>query len=121
MARDPGASPHRFDGPAARRELIDGMVRFELLAQAADRAGLMQDPDVIHAQRQIAVTKLVNQTLGAAASPESITSDDVAREYAARRATDYTLPEAAHVRHIRVHDAAVAARAAAEAKALAPA
>jgi peptidyl-prolyl cis-trans isomerase C len=120
MARDPGAAPHRFDGPGAQRELIDGMVRFELLAQAAERAGLMLDPDVIHAQRQIAVTKLVNQTLGAAASPDGITSDEVAREYAARVATDYTLPEAAHVRHIHVSDEVVAARAAAQAKALAP-
>ena len=120
MARDPGASPHRFDGDGARRELVDGMVRFELLAQAAERAGLMQDPDAIHAQQQIAVTKLVNEKLGAAASPESITREDVAREYAARRATDFTLPPAARVRHVRVSDAALASRVATEAKALAP-
>jgi hypothetical protein len=49
MARDPGAAPQRFQSAAARSELIDGMVRFELLAQAAERAGLMQNPDAIHA------------------------------------------------------------------------
>jgi hypothetical protein len=73
MARAPGASRERFETPAARRELIDGLVRFELLTQAADKAGLTKDPDAIHALQQIAVTKLVNQTLGAVASPESIT------------------------------------------------
>lgn len=100
--RDPGASHERFKTAAARRELIAGLVRFELLAQAAERAGLTRDPDAIHAQRQIAVTKLVNQTLGAAASLNSITDDEIARAYATRVATDFTLPPAVHVRHIRV-------------------
>jgi hypothetical protein len=120
MARDPGASAHRFDGNAARRELVEGMVRFELLAQAAERAGLMQDPDAVHAQQQIAVTKLVNQTLGAAASPAAISHEDIEREYALRRATDFTLPAAVHVRHIQIHDAARAAEIARKAKALDP-
>src|SRR5262249_47644534 len=78
-------------------------------------------PDAIHAQQQIAVTKLVNQTLGAVASPSAISSADVAREYAARQATDFTLPAAARVRHIHVSDAAVAKGLAAEAKSLAAA
>ena len=121
MARDPGASPQRFDSPQARRELIDGLVRFELLVQAAERAGLTKDPDAIHALQQIAVTKLVNKTLGAAGSPESISQADVEREYAARQASDYTLPEAVQVRHIVVSDAQLAERVVAQAKALTPA
>src|SRR5690349_14442380 len=44
VERDPGAAASRFDTPEARQELVDGLVRFELLAQAADRAGLTQDP-----------------------------------------------------------------------------
>ncbi|MEI9947637.1 MAG: peptidyl-prolyl cis-trans isomerase [Pseudomonadota bacterium] len=121
MVRDPGASPQRFESPNARRELIDGLVRFELLVQAAERAGLTKDPDAIHALQQIAVTKLVNRTLGAAGSPESITPADVEREYAARQASDFTLPEAAEVRHILVSDAKLADQVAAQAKALAAA
>jgi len=120
MARDPGAPRERFETPAARRELIDGLIRFELLAQAADKAGLTKDPDAIHALQQIAVTKLVNQTLGAVASPESITKADVEREYLARQASEFTLPPAAHVRHIRVSDAKLAERLAARARELAP-
>lgn len=120
MARDPGATPQRFEAAAARQELLDGLIRFELLVQAADRAGLMQDPDALHAQQQIAVTKLVNRTLGAAAAPETITEADVQREYAARQATDFTLPPAAHVRHLRVKDRALATRAAEQARAFAP-
>src|SRR5262249_8133282 len=96
-ARDPGASPGRFDNPAARSELIDGLVRFELLAQAADRAGFTKDPDAVHALRQIAVTKLVNKALGEAASPDSITKADIEREYAARQASEFTSPAAARV------------------------
>jgi peptidyl-prolyl cis-trans isomerase C len=119
IARDPGASRERFETPAARGELIDGLIRFELLAQAADKAGLTKDPDAIHALQQIAVTKLVNQTLGAVASPDSITKADVEREYLARQGRDFTLPPAAHVRHIRVAIPKVAERLANRAKALA--
>jgi peptidyl-prolyl cis-trans isomerase C len=120
MAREPGASPGRFESPAARREFIDGLVRFELLAQAADRAGFTKDPDAVHALRQIAVTKLVNATLGAAAAPESVTEADVEREYTARQASEFTLPEAVRVRHIRTSDPKLADQLAARARALAP-
>jgi peptidyl-prolyl cis-trans isomerase C len=120
MQRDPGASSSRFETPEARKELVDGLVRFELLAQAAERAGLTKDPDAVHALQQIAVTKLVNQTLGASAAPESITQADVERDYQARQATEFTLPEGAHVRHLRVADKTLAQRLATQAKALAP-
>jgi parvulin-like peptidyl-prolyl isomerase len=118
MARDPGAAPERFKSPGARRELIDGLVRFELLVQAAERAGLTRDPDAIHALQQIAVTKLVNRTLGDAGTPESITQADVEQEYAARRASEFTLPEAAQVRHLFVSDARLAEELAARARAI---
>jgi peptidyl-prolyl cis-trans isomerase C len=120
VERDPGAAASRFDTPEARKDLLDGLVRFELLAQAADRAGFTKDPDAIHALKQIAVTKLVNRELGAAASPSTITKADLEREYAARQATDYTLPPAARVRHIRVSSAQLAERLAARARALPP-
>jgi|GEM_PF-1548469 len=120
MAREPGATPERFQSPEARREFIDGLVRFELLAQAAERSGLSKDPDAIHALRQIAVTKLVNRTLGATAAPESVTPADVEREYLARQAREFTLPPAAQVRHIRVSDPKLAEQLAARAKTLAP-
>lgn len=120
IAREPGATPERFQNPESRRELIEGLVRFELLAQAAERAGLTQDPDALHAQRQIAVTKLVNQALGAVAAPDTISHADVEKEYLARQAIDYTLPAAPRVRHIRVADAKLAASLVKRARALAP-
>lgn len=119
MARDPGAAPERFKTAGARRDLLDGLVRFELLVQAAERAGLTKDPDAVHALQQIAVTKLVNQTLGEVGSPESITQGDVEREYVAHQASEFSLPEAAHVRHILVSEAKLAARLAARVKAIA--
>jgi peptidyl-prolyl cis-trans isomerase C len=121
MARDPGTSAQRFESVAAQRELLDGLVRFELLAQAADKAGFTKDPEAIHALQQIAVTKLVNQTLGAVAAPETITAEDIQRDYAARQASEFTLPPAAEVRHILISDAKRAEHLAQEARALAPA
>ena len=119
MARDPGAAPERFKSESARRDLVDGLVRFELLVQAADRAGLTKDPDAVHALQQIAVTKLVNQTLGEAGTPESITQADVEREYVAKQASEFTLPEAAQVRHLLVADATLAEQLATQARAIA--
>ena len=119
MAREPGAVPERFKNAGARRDLVDGLVRFELLVQAAERAGLTKDPDAIHALQQIAVTKLVNQTLGEAGSPESITQADVEREYAARQASEFSLPEAVQVRHVLVSQANRAEQLAARARAIA--
>lgn len=121
MRREPGASPERFESPDARRELVDGLVRFELLAQAAERAGLMQDPEALHAQRQIAVSKLVNDRLGAVAKPESVSRLDVEREYMRLQAREFTLPEAAQVQRIRVSEEARAVRVAEQARAFAPA
>jgi hypothetical protein len=85
MARDPGASPARFATPAARRELVEGLVRFELLAQAAAKAGLTKDPDAIHAMQQIAVTKYVNRELGTAATPPTIGADHETEDPAGQR------------------------------------
>jgi len=120
LARDPGAARSRIQDPAQRKDLVDGLVRFELLAHAAEQAGLMRDPDAIYAQRQIAVTKLVNQSLGAAGSPDSITRADIEREYEARRASEFTLPPAVRVRHVHVADPKRAAQVAEKARALAP-
>jgi peptidyl-prolyl cis-trans isomerase C len=114
MARDPGATPERFKSASARRDLI------ELLVQAADRAGLTKDPDAVHALQQIAVTKLVNQTLAEAGDPESITQADVEREYAARQASEFSLPEAVQVRHLLVSDAKLADQLATQARAISP-
>jgi len=120
MARDPGASPERFQSPAARRELVEGLVRFELLVQAAEKAGLTKDPDAVHALEQVAVTKLVNRELGAAGSPDGIAQGDVEREYTARLTRDFTLPEAVQVRHLRISDKKLAERLAEQARALVP-
>ncbi|HEY3256339.1 MAG TPA: peptidylprolyl isomerase [Polyangiaceae bacterium] len=120
MAREPGGSPQRFESPNARRELVEGLVRFELLVQAAERAGLTRDPDAVHALQQIAVTKLVNRTLGEVGTPESITQADVEREYAARQASQYTLLEAVQLRHVLISDPKLAEQVAIQAKALSP-
>jgi parvulin-like peptidyl-prolyl isomerase len=120
MARDPGASTSRFEDATAQRELLDGLVRFELLSQAAEREGLTSDPDAIHAMKQIAVTKLVNRALGSAGDPSSISKTDLEHEYARRVAQDFTLPAAARVRHLRVADPERAASLVSRARHLRP-
>jgi hypothetical protein len=70
----------------------------------------LQRPAYCPRPATIAVTKLVNQTLGAVAAPETLSQADVEREYQARQASDFTLPPAAQVRHIHLSDPKLAER-----------
>ena len=46
-----------------KKELLDSMVRFEVLAREAERLGLDRDPEVVEAQQKVMVQKLVQSRL----------------------------------------------------------
>src|SRR4051794_21098328 len=53
----------RFQTVEQKREYVDGLVRFELLAQEALRRGMGADPEVVHAAKQMLVQKLLKQAV----------------------------------------------------------
>ena len=59
--RAQGHGGKAFETPRGRRELLDDAIRFELLAQAGQDRGLMNDPEVIDAARRVMVRKLLQR------------------------------------------------------------
>lgn len=52
----------RYSTPERRREFLDSMVRFELLALEARKRGLDKDPDVLRVKRQTMVQQMMKET-----------------------------------------------------------
>ncbi len=49
----------RYNTVARKKEFLDNMIRFELLAQEAKKEGLDQDPDVQETLKKVMVQKLI--------------------------------------------------------------
>ena len=73
-----------------KKELLDSVVRFEVLAQEAERLGLDRDPEALRAQRKVMVQKLVQARLQAAGP--AISEVELTRYYEAHRA-EYLQPK----------------------------
>ena len=87
----------RFQTPEARREYLDGLVRFELLSQEAIRQGLASDPEVVESAKRVMVQLLLKRELDERAEP--ITAEQVSAYYQAHRA-DYVKPAMSRLMHI---------------------
>jgi peptidyl-prolyl cis-trans isomerase C len=87
----------RFQTVEQRRDYVDGIVRFELLAQEAVRRGLQNDPEVVEAARRVMVQQLLKKELeeGSAA----ITDGQVQAYYQAHT-SDYVKPAMTRLSHI---------------------
>ncbi len=108
----------RFASPEKRKELLDSLVRFEVLAREAQARGYDRDPEVIRQQKQRAIDRMMAEEL-ANQRPEAIPEGDVRAFYQAHQA-DFSQPEAIRLEQIVVKDAAKAKTVAARARALSP-
>ncbi|MEZ4335776.1 MAG: peptidyl-prolyl cis-trans isomerase [Sandaracinaceae bacterium] len=106
----------RYRDPQALREFVDGMVRFELLARAAERAGLDDDPEVVHATKQNAVQQLIRRDFDERITVDAIPQADVQAYYDAHP-EEFNSPELRRAAHIRVATREEAERLMAEARA----
>lgn len=100
MAREPGAAVERYGTKESRRQLLEGLVRFEVMSQAAEAAGFLQDPEVLHAWKQQGVQKFIQDRIGGATSAESVTPDEVRAYYEANKAKEFSSPAAAQVQQL---------------------
>jgi peptidyl-prolyl cis-trans isomerase C len=73
----------RYRDPAQLREFVDGMIRFELLARAAERAEMSEDDEVDRTSKQNAVQQLIRRDFDERITPESISDADVQAYYTA--------------------------------------
>ncbi|MDP1823110.1 MAG: peptidylprolyl isomerase [Archangium sp.] len=82
-----------------KKELLDSMVRFEVLAREAERLGLDRDPEVVQAQRKVMVQKLVQSRLQA--GDPVITEAELTRYYEDHRG-EYQQPKRARLQVIEL-------------------
>jgi peptidyl-prolyl cis-trans isomerase C len=73
----------RYNSPERRRELLDQLVRFELLAQEADTRGFDEAPEVRRTREQIMIRRFLKQEYEDRIQLTDITDDEVRAYYEA--------------------------------------
>ena len=98
----------RYASPERRREFLDQMIRFELLAQEARRRGYHELPEVERTRKQMMIRRFLEERF-AEITPESISDEDVQAFYASHE-REFNTPEQVRASHIQVRDRATAQR-----------
>lgn len=98
----------RYQSPERRREFLDQMIRFELLAQEAERRGYDELPEVQRTRKQMMIRRFIAERFEGG-GPDSITADDV-REYYESHQSEFHTPAQVRASHIRCSDRATAQR-----------
>lgn len=88
----------RFSSPEMKKELLESMIRFELLAAEARKRGLDKDPEVLEGVRKLMVQKLVRTSFDDKAGQPS--PDDEVRRYYAEHQEEFVQPERVRVSQI---------------------
>lgn len=89
----------RYNDPSQRRELLDNLIRFELLAKEARRRGYDRDPEVVQAVKQVAVQELIRRDFDERIRPDTIPADDVRAHYE-KNASEFHRPEMRRISQI---------------------
>ena len=103
----------RFNSPERKREFLDNIVRFEVLAAEAAKAGYDRDPDVVQQMKQTMVRKLMAKEVQGLVKLSDITDAEMKKYYDDHSDT-YHKPEQVRVSQILIKDAAKAKKTHAE-------
>lgn len=98
----------RYASPERRREFLDQMIRFELLAQEAARRGYEDLPEVQRTRKQMMIRRFLAERFDEG-GPASITGEQVSAYYDAH-SDEFNTPEQVRASHIQFRDRATAAR-----------
>ena len=105
----------RYTSLEQKKEFLDSLIRFEVLAKAAYKRGLDKDPEVVRTMKQVMIQKLMRDELDAKITADTITDAEMKAYYDANLA-DYVKPEEVRVSAIIVKNRAQAERVASEAR-----
>jgi peptidyl-prolyl cis-trans isomerase C len=105
----------RYTSLEQKREFLDSLIRFEVLAKEAARRGLDRDPEVVRTMKQVMIQKLMRDELDAKITADTV-SDAEMKAYYDGNLADYVKPEEVRVSAIIVKNRAQAERVAGEAR-----
>ncbi len=93
----------RFESPERRKELLDNLVRYELLVYEAKRRGYDDDPEVARARRNIMIQELIKDEVDEPLEAHPVTDEEVQASYDANP-TEFDRPAQVRASHIFVTD-----------------
>jgi peptidyl-prolyl cis-trans isomerase C len=96
----------RYTSMERKKEFLDNLVRFEVLAKEAQRKGLDKDPEVVRTMKQVMIQKLLKDEFDKH-HMEDI-SDAECKQYFDTHPDEYNKPEEVRVSSILVKDMATA-------------
>lgn len=99
----------RYNSPERRREFLDNLVRFELLAREAERRGLNKLDDVERTRKQMMIQEMMKREYEDRVRIEDITDAEISAYYEANRA-EFHKPEQVRASDIMIRDRAKAQR-----------
>lgn len=105
----------RYTSLEQKKEFLDSLVRFEILAKEAYRRGYDKDPEVVRTMKQVMIQKLMRDEFDAKITADSVTDAEMKTYYDANVA-DYVKPEEVRVSAIILKNKAQAERVLLEAK-----
>jgi peptidyl-prolyl cis-trans isomerase C len=106
----------RFNSPERRREFLDDLIRFELLAKEAKARGYDKDPDVQRTMKNVMIQKLTQLEIEKKVKLADITEEEMRRYYEENKYR-YNQPEKVRVSQIVIKDKRKAQRILREIKA----
>lgn len=105
----------RYTSLEQKREFLDSLIRFEVLAAEAAKRGLDKDPEVVRTMKSVMVQKLMRDEFDKTVPPDSITEAEMKAYYDANL-QEYVKAEEVRASAIVVRNAAQARKIAAEAQ-----
>jgi peptidyl-prolyl cis-trans isomerase C len=105
----------RYTSLEQKKEFLDSLVRFEVLAKEAYRKGLDKDPEVVRTMKQVMIQKLMRDEFDAKVTADSVPDADMKAYYDANLA-EYVKPEEVRASAIILKNKAQADRVAIEAR-----
>ena len=97
----------RYTSLERKREFLDNLVRFEVLAREAHKRGLQNDEEVVRTMKQVMIQKLMKDEFDSSVKLEDI-SDADCKKYFDAHPEEFNKPEEVRVADILVKDPAAA-------------
>ncbi|HSY40386.1 MAG TPA: peptidyl-prolyl cis-trans isomerase [Polyangia bacterium] len=107
----------RYTNADKKKEFLDGLVKFEVMAAEAARRGYDKDPDVQRVMKQQMISKLMQKDFESKLKVEDVPDADVEKYYN-EHPTEFHQKDEVRVSEILIKDKSKAERAYAEARAL---
>lgn len=101
IAEQPPVARDGFASLDRKKQLLDGLLRFELLAGAAEKEGLDRDPEVRYAMRRVLVAKYYQRFFQDPAAAAAV-SDAEVESYYQSHPTEFNRPARTHALQLLV-------------------